>query len=80
MAKIKKIPYRLAVSLLEDNETKYCGYKVLEIPGEESWEVPIWKKYMRDTSFIFVIFSLNRYLYEKALRHLTLPSRIFIYT
>ena len=41
---LKKIPYRLATSLLESSEAECCGYKVIEMYGPESWETPLWKR------------------------------------
>ncbi|MEM0226969.1 MAG: hypothetical protein QXP94_03410 [Thermofilaceae archaeon] len=42
--RLKKIPYRLAVSLLNASEAECCGFKVTEMYGPESWETPLWKK------------------------------------
>jgi len=41
---LKKIPYRLAASLLDASEAECCGYRVVEVYGPGSWETPLWKR------------------------------------
>lgn len=41
---LKKVPYRLAVALLEASEAECCGHVVKEVYGPASWETPLWKR------------------------------------
>lgn len=41
---VKKIPYRLAASMLNASEVECCGYTVKELYSPSSWETPLWKR------------------------------------
>lgn len=64
---VKKIPYRLATSMLNTSKAERCGYIVKELYSPHSWETPLWKKFTIDLKLLYGRFIFNAQQRSKGL-------------